>query len=169
MCSWSILVGICHGKFSIFEWWVMQSHDTFCPEFYNCASAFCLLHFFTAVAHNHQNCYRENSWKKRKSDNPKGIWHTDTHTYTHKHTPSTFPYDASLQVLEHFFAKYDLDSPLRLYLMRSAERLAEERGAVERELVPTLALKAALDGQVFFFFFNLVLIVILIFLIRFVR
>lgn len=54
----------------------------------------------------------------------------------------------TVQVLEHFFAKYDLDSPLRQYLLQRADVLSEERKALERELVPTLALKAALESQV---------------------
>lgn len=52
------------------------------------------------------------------------------------------------QVLEHFFAKYDLESPLRLYLLRQEERLQAEKEAVQRELDPTLSLKEALDRQV---------------------
>lgn len=51
-------------------------------------------------------------------------------------------------MLEHFFAKYDLESPLHQYLLRRAEQLSEENEAVERELKPTLRLKEALDSQV---------------------
>eukprot|EP00752_Nemacystus_decipiens_P011035 g9804.t1 len=51
------------------------------------------------------------------------------------------------QVLEHFFAKYSLESPLRQYLLRQAKRLEAEKQALERELAPTLRLKATLDEQ----------------------
>ncbi|CAM9710798.1 unnamed protein product [Ectocarpus sp. 12 AP-2014] len=51
------------------------------------------------------------------------------------------------QVLEHFFAKYSLESPLRQYLLLQAERLEEEKNAVRRELDPTLRLKENLDSQ----------------------
>lgn len=51
------------------------------------------------------------------------------------------------QVLEHFFAKYSLESPLRQYLLLKAERLEEEKNAVRRELAPTLRLKENLDSQ----------------------
>lgn len=51
-------------------------------------------------------------------------------------------------MLEHFFAKYSLESPLRQYLLRQAERLEEEKEALRRELAPTLRLKETLDDQV---------------------
>ncbi|CAM9381088.1 unnamed protein product, partial [Laminaria digitata] len=49
------------------------------------------------------------------------------------------------QVLEHFFAKYSLESPLRQYLLKKAEGLEAEKAAVRRELDPTLRLKETLD------------------------
>lgn len=52
------------------------------------------------------------------------------------------------KVLEHFFAKYSLESPLRQYLLRQAERLQAEEEALKRELAPTLRLKETLDEQV---------------------
>ncbi|CAM9304104.1 unnamed protein product [Pylaiella littoralis] len=51
------------------------------------------------------------------------------------------------QVLEHFFAKYSLESPLRQYLLQQAERVEAEKEAVRRELAPTLRLKENLDEQ----------------------
>ncbi|CAB1114232.1 unnamed protein product [Ectocarpus sp. CCAP 1310/34] len=51
------------------------------------------------------------------------------------------------QVLEHFFAKYSLESPLRQYLLLQAERLEEQKNAVRRELAPTLRLKENLESQ----------------------
>lgn len=52
------------------------------------------------------------------------------------------------QVLEHFFAKYQLESPLQQYLLRRRDRLDQEVQAVMRELQPTLSLKSALDTEV---------------------
>lgn len=52
------------------------------------------------------------------------------------------------KVLEHFFAKYSLESPLRQYLLQQAERVEAEKEAVRRELAPTLRLKENLDEQV---------------------
>lgn len=54
------------------------------------------------------------------------------------------------KVLEHFFAKYSLESPLRQYLLRQAERLEAQKDALKRELAPTLRLKETLDEQVRF-------------------
>lgn len=51
-------------------------------------------------------------------------------------------------MLEHFFAKYSLESPLRQYLLGQAERVEAEMDAVNRELAPTLQLKRNLDKQV---------------------
>lgn len=51
------------------------------------------------------------------------------------------------QVLEHFFAKYGLESPLRQYLLQQARRIEGEKEAVRRELAPTLRLKENLDSQ----------------------
>ena len=51
-------------------------------------------------------------------------------------------------MLEHFFAKYSLESPLRQYLLKQAEALEAEKAAVRRELDPTLRLKETLDEQV---------------------
>ena len=50
--------------------------------------------------------------------------------------------------MEHFFAKYSLESPLRQYLLKRAEALEEEKSAVRRELDPTRRLKETLDAQV---------------------
>lgn len=52
------------------------------------------------------------------------------------------------KVLEHFFAKYSLESPLRQYLLRQAKHLQADKDALRRELAPTLRLKATLDDQV---------------------
>ncbi|CAM9547048.1 unnamed protein product, partial [Hapterophycus canaliculatus] len=51
------------------------------------------------------------------------------------------------QVLEHFFAKYGLESPLRQYLLQQAYRIEEKKEAVRRELAPTRLLKENLDRQ----------------------
>lgn len=53
-----------------------------------------------------------------------------------------------MQVLEHFFAKYSLESPLQKYLLQKAEALEAEKAAVRRELDPTLKLKETLDEHV---------------------
>lgn len=57
-------------------------------------------------------------------------------------------YVCLVKVLEHFFAKYSLESPLRQYLLQQKDRVKAEKDAVDRELAPTLQLKDNLDKQV---------------------